>query len=284
MRVVTGTMTGAAGSASTTTNRARADVEEAAAMSELADRARLVLAQVIRRQAQLSKDPGERAEREEALIELYHYLEQHAKSKEVQLFAHYQRAKFELEHADVPNLEGFESVDRAYSDEVAAMGVAFVPGCEMDIQRQHVKNTLAKWRLKMGTMSYLDGCKAYQEMFEYRRSNFGEGNRHTVMLAKKFGAHLMEQPDAGYRGYTELETMKEALKSLRHADAYVIDPKYKAREITPLIKQCLAYIAVLSGEKAEGRDDQEGVGLGFPPISSDDVDVAAALLSVPPPQ
>jgi hypothetical protein len=87
-------------------------------------------------------------------------------------------------------------------------------------------------------MSYLEGCAAYEQMFEYRKTVFGEGNRHTVMMAKKFAAHLLLFPQCHYRGRDVLDTLRESFTKLKHADKFVIDERYRAREITPLIMKC----------------------------------------------
>ena len=71
-----------------------------------------------------------------------------------------------------------------------------------------------------------------------------QGNRHTVMMAKKFAGHLLLYPQCRYRGRTVLDTLREAFVKLQHADKYVTDATYRAREITPLIAKCEAlYVA-----------------------------------------
>ena len=95
-------------------------------------------------------------------------------------------------------------------------------------------------------MTYLEGCAAYEQMFEYRRNIFGEGNRHTVMMAKKYAAHLLLFPQCRYRGRTVLETLRESFVKLQYADKYVIDERYRSREITPLLMKCQKLYATCS--------------------------------------
>jgi hypothetical protein len=130
MRVITALVIGS-------NNRAN-NKEESSRILQLANQAQLLLAQIVRRQAQLATSLEAKREREEALRELYMNLEQRAQTREVQLFALYQRVKFELENSVSPSMTLIKHVQLQYENEIASMGDKFVAGCEIDIQHQHV--------------------------------------------------------------------------------------------------------------------------------------------------
>ena len=136
MRVVTALVVGSSNRVS--------NKEESSRILQLANQAQLLLAQIVRRQAQLANDLEAKREREASLRELYINLEQRAQTREVQLFASYQRVKFELENSPTPTLIPIQQVERSYENEIASMGKLFVPGCEMDIQHQHV-SVVKQW-------------------------------------------------------------------------------------------------------------------------------------------
>ena len=242
VRVVTALMIGATNRAST--------AKEATSIKELANRGQLLLAQILRRQAQLESDPVIRSEREVALHELYVNLETRAQTRSIQLFAVYQRIKFGLEKSKTPNLASLYNVKKSYEIEIRRLGRGFVRGCEIDIHHQHIQNTIVKWSLKFNSMTFLEGCAAYEHMFEYRRATWGDANRHTIMMAKIYSSHLLLLPQCGYKGRSVMATLTEAYSKLMHANKYVVDEIYRSQEITPLIVKC-QQLYIQFGQKSE---------------------------------
>ena len=242
VRVVTALMIGATNRAST--------AKEATSIKELANRGQLLLAQILRRQAQLESNPVIRNEREVALHELYVNLETRAQTKSIQLFAVYQRIKFGLEKSKTPNLASLYNVKKSYEIEIRRLGRGFIRGCEIDIHHQHIQNTIVKWSLKFNSMTFLEGCAAYEHMFEYRRATWGDANRHTIMMAKIYSSHLLLLPQCGYKGRSVMATLTEAYSKLMHANKYVVDEIYRSQEITPLIVKC-QQLYIQFGQKSE---------------------------------
>ena len=92
----------------------------------------------------------------------------------------------------------------------------------------------------------MEGLDLYNEMYQHRHKYFGEGNRHTVQMARRLGAHIIEmiREDADDKKTYELNdetlTVNELLQYaddvLRKALEKCRDERYR-RKITSAIDQ-----------------------------------------------